>query len=99
MCKAIEMVQCSYGKSRYFMVESELQTDSTMKYLLYNRLERFSMTSITSKDRILAAVDHRTSDRTPITFDAEKEVYSLLYDHLNAKTKEELFDKLNVDTW
>jgi uroporphyrinogen decarboxylase len=54
---------------------------------------------ITSKQRILAAIDHRTLDRTPITFDAEKEVFASLYEHLGLKTREELFDALNVDTW
>lgn len=54
---------------------------------------------ITSKQRILAAVNHQVTDRIPITFDAEKEVYSALYDHLKLTTREELFDRLQVDTW
>lgn len=53
----------------------------------------------TSKQRALAAINHRTSDRLPITFDAEEEVYAALYNHLNLKTKEALFDRLHVDTW
>jgi len=53
----------------------------------------------TSKERVLAAIDHRVSDRTPITFDAEIEVYDALHNHLGTKTKEELFDRLHVDTW
>ena len=54
---------------------------------------------ISSKQRVLAAVSHQLTDRTPITFDAEKQVYSALYDHLKINTKEKLFDKLHVDTW
>lgn len=53
----------------------------------------------TSKQRVLAAINHQESDRTPITFDAEKEVYAALYEHLKISTKEALFDKLHVDTW
>jgi uroporphyrinogen decarboxylase len=52
-----------------------------------------------SKERVLAAVCHRETDRVPITFDAEKEVYKALYDHLGLVTKEDLFDRLHVDTW
>ena len=54
---------------------------------------------ISSKQRVLAGVHHQATDRIPITFDAEKEVYAALYDHLKLKTKEELFDRLHVDTW
>jgi len=54
---------------------------------------------MTSKQRALAAVNHQTTDRIPITFDAEEEVYAALYDHLNLRTKEALFDRLHVDTW
>ncbi len=54
---------------------------------------------MTSKERVLAAVAHRESDLTPITFDAEKEVYSALYERLGLKSKEALFDALHVDTW
>ncbi|MCK5734101.1 MAG: hypothetical protein KAI38_07935 [Candidatus Latescibacteria bacterium] len=52
-----------------------------------------------SKESVLAAVNHQETDRIPITFDAEKEVYAALYDHLGLDTKEALFDKLHVDTW
>ena len=52
-----------------------------------------------SKERVLAAIMHNEADRIPITFDAEREVYAALYDHLGSATKEELFDKLHVDTW
>lgn len=52
-----------------------------------------------SKQRVLAAIEHKEADRTPITFDAEKEVYAALYDHLGLPGKEALFDALHVDTW
>lgn len=54
---------------------------------------------ITSKQRVLAGVNHQATDRIPITFDAEKEVYATLYDCLKLTTKESLFDRLHVDTW
>ena len=54
---------------------------------------------MTSKQRVLTAIDHKQPDRTPLTFDAEKEVYELLYNHFNINSKEALFDKLNIDTW
>ena len=53
----------------------------------------------TSKQRVMAAVNHKVADRTPITFDAQGEVYTALYEHLKLKRKEDLFDRLNVDTW
>lgn len=52
-----------------------------------------------SKERVLAAANHRTSDRMPITFDADKDVYAALHKHLGLPTKEALFDRLHVDTW
>jgi len=54
---------------------------------------------VTSKERVLAAIRHETADRTPITFDAELVVYDALHHHLGTSTKEELFDRLHVDTW
>jgi len=54
---------------------------------------------MTSRERVLAAVSHQIPDRIPITFDAEKEVYDLLYRHFGLTTKEALFDRLHVDTW
>lgn len=54
---------------------------------------------MTGKDRVMRAADHRTSDRIPLTFDAEPDVYSGLCLHLNVATKEGLFDELHVDTW
>ena len=52
-----------------------------------------------SKERVLAAVRHKETNRVPITFDADKEVYKVLYDHLGLVTKEHLFDRLHIDTW
>ncbi len=54
---------------------------------------------VTSKQRVLAAVEHRTTDRCPITFDAQPEVYQTLHEHFGTTTRRELFDKLNCDTW
>lgn len=54
---------------------------------------------ISSKQRILTAVNHSITDRIPITFDAAPEVYAALHKHLGAVSKEELFDKLHIDTW
>ncbi len=53
----------------------------------------------TSKQRVLAAVDHKLTDRTPITFDAESEVYKMLHKALGTQSRVELFDRLNCDTW
>jgi uroporphyrinogen decarboxylase len=52
-----------------------------------------------SKERVLAAASHKVTDRVPITFDAAMEVYSALYKHLGIETKEQLFNRLHVDTW
>ena len=52
-----------------------------------------------SRERVLAAVNHKPSDRIPITFDAANEVYDKLYTYFGTNSKEQLFDKLNVDTW
>ena len=54
---------------------------------------------MTGKERVLAAANHKCADRTPITFDAEIEVYASLYEHFGTKSKKKLFDLLNVDTW
>ena len=54
---------------------------------------------MTGKERAMTAVGHHSPDRTPITFDAELEVYDSLHRHLGTKTKEALFDRLHVDTW
>jgi uroporphyrinogen decarboxylase len=54
---------------------------------------------MTSKERVLAAINHKETDRIPITFDADDAVYELLYKHLMVNSKEKLFDRLNVDTW
>ncbi|MEJ2634353.1 MAG: uroporphyrinogen decarboxylase family protein [Calditrichia bacterium] len=54
---------------------------------------------MSAKERVMAAANHIISDRIPITFDAEKEVYDALYQHLGSESREKLFDYLNVDTW
>jgi uroporphyrinogen decarboxylase len=57
------------------------------------------MDTLNSKERVLAAIRHEETIRIPITFDADPEVYKVLHSHLGLVTKEELFDKLHVDTW
>src|SRR3989339_266380 len=52
-----------------------------------------------SRERVLTAIAHREPDRVPITFDAQPEVYDLLYGHFGITTREELWDALHVDTW
>jgi len=52
-----------------------------------------------AKQRVLAAVEHRLAERTPITFDAQSEVYDALYEHLGLNSREALFDRLGCDTW
>ena len=54
---------------------------------------------MTLKQRVLDAVNHKETDRIPITFDAEIEVYDALFHHFGISTREELFDLLHVDTW
>ena len=54
---------------------------------------------MTSKHHILKAIDHIETARVPLTFDADDAVYKMLYDHLQISTKENLFDRLHVDTW
>jgi uroporphyrinogen decarboxylase len=54
---------------------------------------------MTAKQRVMAAADHKPSDRTPLTFDAQPEVYDALHRHLGTETGEQLFDRLHVDTW
>lgn len=53
----------------------------------------------TSKQRVIAAVNHKTTDRVPLTFDAEKEVYEILFNYFKISTKQDLFNHLKVDTW
>ncbi len=52
-----------------------------------------------SKERVKLALEHRNSDRVPITFDAQPEVYDALYAHFGTVSKKKLFDSLDVDTW
>ena len=54
---------------------------------------------LNSKERVLKSIDHQHTDRIPITFDAEIEVYESLQKHLRVTSKEQLFHRLNVDTW
>lgn len=54
---------------------------------------------MTSRERVMAAINHQIPDRVPITFDAEKEVYELLYKHFGISTRKQLWDALHVDTW
>ncbi len=51
------------------------------------------------KERVLTAAAHREPDRVPITFDAQPEVYELLYRHFGLDSRAELWDALQVDTW
>lgn len=50
------------------------------------------------RERVLTAIDHRTPDRVPITFDAEKEVKALLKAHFRVQSDDALWRALNVDT-
>lgn len=52
-----------------------------------------------SKERVLKAINHEQTDRIPITFDAEIEVYQTLQDYFKVENKKDLFEKLNIDTW
>ncbi len=54
---------------------------------------------MTSRERVLTAVNHRLPDRVPITFDAEPPVKAALSRHFGTATKDELWDALHVDTW
>ena len=51
-----------------------------------------------SKERVLAAINHTTPDRLPITFDAEPEVIAMLQKHFGVADKDGVWDSLNVDT-
>jgi uroporphyrinogen decarboxylase len=53
---------------------------------------------MTSRERVLAAIDHREPDRLPITFDAEKEVIAALMKHFGVATRDEVWNALHVDT-
>ena len=52
-----------------------------------------------SRERVLTAVNHREPDRVPITFDAQPEVYEVLYRHFGIDNRGALWDALHVDTW
>ena len=51
------------------------------------------------RERVLTAANHRIPDRVPITFDAQPEVYEMLYRHFGIDSRKELWDALHVDTW
>jgi uroporphyrinogen decarboxylase len=51
------------------------------------------------RERVMTTVNHQAPDRVPITFDAEPEIYELLYRHFGINTRKELWDALQVDTW
>jgi uroporphyrinogen decarboxylase len=51
-----------------------------------------------SRERVLTAVAHRSPDRVPITFDAEKEVIAALMKHFKVGSRDEVWDALHVDT-
>ncbi|MCX7803674.1 MAG: hypothetical protein N3A38_00655 [Planctomycetota bacterium] len=54
--------------------------------------------AMTSRERVLMAVEHREPDRLPVTFDAEKEVIETLMKHFGVSTRDEVWDALHVDT-
>lgn len=56
------------------------------------------MLGMSSKERVLRACELKTSDRVAITFDAEPEIYQMLYKHFGINNKQQLFDRLNIDT-
>jgi len=53
---------------------------------------------MTSRERVLTAVEHREPDRVPITFDCETEVLDALRKHFHVTTADEVWDALHVDT-
>ena len=53
---------------------------------------------MTSRERVLTAVNHKAPDRVPITFDAEKEVIDTLMKHFKVTTRDEVWNALHADT-
>ena len=51
-----------------------------------------------SRQRVLAAIEHREPDRVPITFDATPEVIESLQRHFGVTTRDAVWDALEVDT-
>lgn len=51
-----------------------------------------------SRERVIAAIEHRTPDRLPITFDGEPEVIEMLMKHFNVSSRDAVWDALHVDT-
>ncbi len=57
---------------------------------------------MTGKQRVISAINHKSEDRVPITFDADGEVYERLYSYFNIfdkDRKKRLFERMNIDTW
>jgi len=54
--------------------------------------------AMTSRERVLTAVEHREGDRVPITFDCEKEVLAVLKEHFKVPDAEGVWRSLHVDT-
>ena len=50
-----------------------------------------------SRERVLAAIDHKKPDRVPVDFWAETSVKKNLYDHLGLNDEEELLQYVGVD--
>jgi uroporphyrinogen decarboxylase len=52
---------------------------------------------MTSRERVLAAVDRRMADRTPADYKAEPDVNRYMMDHLKIESYEDLLRRLEVD--
>jgi uroporphyrinogen decarboxylase len=52
---------------------------------------------MTSRERVLAAINHRQPDRCPVDFWARTDVAARLRNHLGLKTQEELLERLGID--
>ena len=53
--------------------------------------------TISSRERVLSALNHQKTDRPPIDFWAEKEVWDHLISHLGLSGKRALLEYLNID--
>ena len=52
---------------------------------------------MTPRERVLAAIDHRTPDRTPRDFWAEVPTWNRLFAHVKHQDKSRLLDDLGID--
>lgn len=52
---------------------------------------------MTSKERVLSAVSHRSSDRVPADYWGTPEYDKLLAEHFKVETRDDILEKLNVD--